>query len=154
MIEVPQLPSVGVVAFATVLAQTSIVGVVFRMTPETILWRIIEPLSGMTLPARNDHVKSQKRIPRLIVIESHLLPLRRGMALLAFFAQRAAMRFIRAMTVDTLGAQLPVVRDPCVTDMTVEARVRALERELEAREVIETAHAPRVVAVTFGTGWS
>ena len=86
MIEVPHLPAIRRVAFGAVLSQTAVVDVVFRVAAQTFLGRVIEALSCMALPARNDDMEPGERILRLIVVEAHVLPLGSGVALLALLA--------------------------------------------------------------------
>lgn len=150
VIEVPHLPAIRRVTFAAVLPQAAVVDVVLGVTAHAFLRRVIEPLGCMTLPACDDDVQSGERILRLIVIEVHVLPLCRGMALLALLAQRAAVRLIGAMTVDARGAQLLIFGDAGMTHVTVEVRMRAFECKLEACEMIETADVPHVASVAIG----
>src|SRR6185312_5180677 len=125
VIEVPHLPAIRCVAFAAVLAKAAVVDVVLGVTAHTFLWRVIEPLGCMTLPACDDDMQSGERILRLVVIEVHLLPLCSGMALLALLAQCAAMRLIGAMAIDALRAQFLIFGDAGMANVTVEVRVRA-----------------------------
>jgi hypothetical protein len=150
MIEVPHLPAIRRVAFAAVLPQAAVVDVILRVTAHAFLWRVIEPLGCMTLPARDDDMQSGERILRLIVIEVHVLPLCSGMALLALLAQGAAVRLIGAMTVDALRTQFLIFGDAGVAHVTVEVRVRAFECKLEACKMIETRDVPHVVSVAIG----
>jgi len=152
MIEIPHLPAIRRMAFAAILAETAVVYVVFSVTAHTVLGRIVEALTGMTLAATDDDMQAGERILRLIVIEVHFLPLGGRMALLALLAQRAAVRLVGAMAVAALRAQLLVLRHAGVAGVTVDVGVCAFEGEFETGEVIESRDAPDIVAMTVGTG--
>ncbi len=51
VVEVPQLPAVGCVARRALLAQTSLVDVIVRVTAETIVRSLLETLCRMALTA-------------------------------------------------------------------------------------------------------
>lgn len=120
MIEVPHLPAVGRVAIAAVLTQSAIVDIVLHMTADTFLWRIVESLRRMALPAGHDDMQSRERILRLVVVEIHVFPFGRVVALLALLTQRPAMSIIGAVAVDALGAQLLIFHNAGMTHVAVE----------------------------------
>lgn len=148
VIEIPQLPAVRSVAFAAILAETSIVHIVLCMAAGTLPGRIIEPLAGMALAAADDDVQSGQRILRLIVVEIDVLPLCGVVAPLALLAERAAMRLSGAVTVDALRTELLVLGHRGMTGVTIELRVRALEGKFEARQMVEVRDFPDIIAVT------
>ena len=154
MIEVPHLPTVRRVAHGAVLAQSAIVDIVLRVTSQAIFGCVVEFLRGVALPAGDDNMQSGQRILRLIVIEGHVLPFGRVVALLAFLAQRSAVGLVGTVAVDTLGAKLLILRDARVAYMAIELRVRANECELEFDQVIEVGDLPGVIAMTIGTSGS
>jgi hypothetical protein len=56
MIEVPHLPAIRRVTFTAILAQSSVVNVILRVTTQAFLRRIVEALGRMTLAAADDHM--------------------------------------------------------------------------------------------------
>ncbi len=143
MIEVPHLPTVWCMAFAAVLTETAVVDIVFCVTAVALLGGVSESLGGMTLAAGNHDMQPREGILRLIVIEPHFLPSGRVVALLALPAQRTSVRLVGAVAVDALRAEFLILHDTGMAYVTIESRVRALEAELEVRQVIEVGHPAR-----------
>src|SRR3954464_10519753 len=105
MVKIPHLPAVGVVALGALFAQAAVVNVILGVASTAFLRCLIEPLGGMTLAAGHNHMQSHEWIFRLIVVEVHFEPLCCDMTLLAFPAQRAAVRLVGPVAIDALGAE-------------------------------------------------
>lgn len=152
MIEIAHLPAVRVVALGAFLAQPAVVHIVLGVAADAFLGRIVESLSGMTLAAGHDDMQTHERVFRLIVIEIHLGPLRRGMALLALLAQRATVWLVGPVAVDAFGSELLVFDHARVAHMTVQVGVRAFERKLEALQMVEMGYPPGIAVVAVRAG--
>ena len=150
MIEVPELPAVGRVACAAVLAQLSLVDVLFRVAADAGLWCFLEVLILVTLAARGGDVETEKRVGREVVVEGDVAPFRGGVTCLAGFPQRAAMRVVGAMTAAAICPELLLFDDTRVAGVTVKPGVRIFE--WEKRLVIVGGDLPDVVAMTVAAG--
>ncbi len=151
MIEVPQLPAVGCVAGSAVLAQTSLVNIILCMTIDALLGGLLEPLRRVTLTASDNHMESEQREAREVVIESYIVPPGLPVTLLALRAQCSAVRLVGPMAASAFGAELLILRDARMTSVAIEVRVRPLEREVKSCRVIEARHPPAIISVTVRT---
>ena len=118
------------------------------VTPVAIARRAFKSLRGVALRAGDDDVQAEERKIRQIMIEAHVgVPLRRRVALLARPPERAAVHVIGTVAAGAVDRQLLILDDRRMAGVTVDMRMRALQREFEA-PMIEYAHAPRLVAMT------
>src|SRR3569833_420800 len=119
------------------------------MARVAILVCLLEVLCHVALAAGRRYVQPEKGIGREVVVESHLGPLRRGVASLAILAHGTAMRVGGAMAARAVGAEFLFLEGCGVTSLAGYLGVRS--RELEIR-VLEGGNPPQIVAMTGATG--
>lgn len=150
VIEIPVLPAIGVVARFALLSEGPTVGVVPGVTADARQRSVTEPLRGVTLGAGRRDMQANQRISRLIVVEADLSPLRGAVAPLTLLAESPAVGLIGTVAVNACCAELLLLRDAGVAGVTVQLRVSALEHEVEALRVIESAHLPDIISMAVG----
>ena len=146
MIEHPLRPAVRRVTALALFAESALVDIVMGMAVDAVRRRLRERERGMALRTARHAVQSEQREMREVMVEDDVAgPGFLAMAAIAAAREPAAVRILAAMTADAVEGELLLGCDSGMADVTLDAGVRAHERELVPSGVVVARHAPALV---------
>lgn len=148
VIELPGLPTVGVVARRAVLAEPVLVDIVLAMTGRALQRRIFVGRVGMTVLAGGRGMRAEQREARQVMLEFHLLaPAAFVVAGLAIAPFLAVMDIVGLVAGNTGGLDLLRTHRSGVAGLTGRLDVQAAQRVIGVAVVIEGGLRPFAAAV-------
>ena len=153
MIELPKVPAVRVVTFATSLAQSPLVRVLRTVASNTFDRRFPIGPGGVAFPARHADMQADERETREIVIEADFVtPAALPVTGLALLAHRADVDIIGGVAAVAILGQLLLLDHARVAGVTVEFLMRSAQGKLGMLLVIVVLNAPFLLAVAVRAG--
>ena len=148
VIELPERPTIRVMAACAIIAERLLVHVVLAVAVIAACGDILESRGGLTLFAGRSGMQANQREVRQIMIEYHLVtPAAFAVAARTILALLTAMDIVGAVTVDAAGLQFVREIAP-MTGVAQDLLVLAAQREIGLTVVIEATLGPGLFGMT------
>lgn len=153
VVELPEVPTIGVVARRAVLVEFPLVHIFGTVTAEASIRRIAIRPARMTFLAGHTDVQANQRELREVVVELHVVaPASLLVAGLAVATHRVLVYVVNAMAAGTIFCHFLLLEHAAMATVTIELCMRPAKREFGTLFVIEYRDRPLVLFMAVSAG--